>query len=100
MSIVDSAAASCSECHRHVTTRACVCGIVRYCGATCQKVDWARHKQDCPPVVLREVEGKGMGLVTTRRVGAGKVIITECPIIKHLGWTENFHQFLPEVQKE
>ena len=60
---------------------------------------WARHKQDCPPVVVRDVEGKGMGLVTTRRVGVGKVIITECPIITWVGCTENFHQFLDKFQK-
>eukprot|EP00092_Neocalanus_flemingeri_P021689 GFUD01023527.1.p1 GENE.GFUD01023527.1~~GFUD01023527.1.p1 ORF type:complete len:381 (+),score=113.11 GFUD01023527.1:32-1144(+) len=92
-------ASLCSECGCDLPTRACVCGLVRYCGVRCQQVDWARHKQDCPPVVLREVVGKGMGLVTTRRVGAGKVIITESPIITHLGWTDKFYEFLDKFQE-
>jgi len=89
----------CSECGCLGPTRVCVCGVVRYCGVKCQKVHWRRHKQDCPPVVMKVVEGKGMGLVTTRRLGAGKVVIREFPLIKHLGWVENFQQFLDEFQE-
>ena len=73
----------------------CICGIVRYCGVDCQRDHWLAHKQDCQTVV----DGKGMGLVATRRIAVGKVIIVESPIITHLGWTENFQQFVDKFQE-
>ena len=79
----------------YTTTRVCICGIVRYCGVDCQRDHWLAHKQDCQTVV----DGKGMGLVATRRIAVGKVIIVESPIITHLGWTENFQQFVDKFQE-
>ena len=73
----------------------CICGIVRYCGVDCQRDHWLAHKQDCQTVV----DGKGMGLVATRRIAVGKVIIVESPIITHLGWTDNFQQFLDKFEE-
>jgi len=89
----------CSKCARRGPTRTCVCGRERYCGVVCQKDHWKEHKQDCPSVVLRIVEGKGMGLVSTRKIKAGKVIIRENPIIKHVGWVENLQEFLEKFQE-
>ena len=89
----------CSKCARRGPTRVCVCGRERYCGVVCQKDHWKEHKQDCPNVVLRMVEGKGMGLISTRKIKAGKVIIKENPIIKHVGWVENIQEFLEKFQE-
>ena len=34
----------------------------------CQRLDWARHRTACPSVLVRQVRGKGLGLVSTRWV--------------------------------
>ena len=44
-------------------------------------MDWVRHKQSCPMVVVRELEEKGKGLVVIRNISAGTVIFTEDPLI-------------------
>ena len=92
-------AGMCNECQCHGPTRVCVCGMVRYCGVVCQKGHWKSHKQDCLLVVMKVVDGKGMGLVSTRKIKAGKVILRESPIIKHVGWVENLHKFLDQFQE-
>lgn len=59
----------------------CVCGLA-YCGARCQKAGWPSHKQACPTMVPREVEGRGLGMIATRRSKQGDILATEQPVIK------------------
>ena len=71
----------CNSCKSTSNLKYCNCGQVVYCSKACQQVDWVRHKQSCPMVVVREVEGKGKGLVAIRNISAGTVIFTEDPLI-------------------
>jgi hypothetical protein len=36
----------------------CVCGQAVYCGQDCQRRDWARHKPNCTPFIIRPVPTK------------------------------------------
>jgi len=72
--------ATCSVCSVPCT-RVCVCGQVRYCSVQCQKQDWARHRDSCPIVSVREITNKGRGLVVNRRISMGQVILAEKPLM-------------------
>ena len=86
----------CHTCSSVSSLRLCSCGQVAYCTKSCQQKDWTRHKQDCPMVVIREIEGKGKGLVAIRNISPGTVIFTEEPLVafktEDLPWVE-FQQF-------
>ena len=78
---VPEASLSCSVCGPCTNVSQCICGQVAYCGEICRIQDWERHGQDCPIVVVRDVEVKGKGLVATRDIPAGTVILTEDPLL-------------------
>ena len=59
----------------------CVCRKVFYCNEKCQAQDWKSHKPFCPPYSVREVPGKGRGLVATRKIKAGEIILEELPLL-------------------
>lgn len=59
----------------------CSCGGVSYCDSICQKADWTRHKSSCPPYRIQEVPGKEKGMVATRNIKAGDLILEESPLI-------------------
>ena len=93
---------SCSRCH-----------LISYCSKECQKSDWKRHKkQECngevarqkmqilqesaepeevishlngPCFICTEIPGKGEGLVATRTIEYGELIIHERPIMETVG---------------
>ena len=71
--------ASCSFCNAQSgeKLKSCVCGKVSYCNKECQAKDWKNHRPSCPPFTIREVPGKGRGMVATRRIQAGQVIVEE-----------------------
>ena len=91
----------CTVCGCSTSVRQCTCGEAAYCGKTCQLQDWKRHKDDCAMVVVKEVEGRGKGLVATRSIRAGTVIFTEDPLIvvakvggvTTMGQLENIQEF-------
>ena len=56
----------CSQCHS-----------IAYCGQECQREDWGRHKDNCIPVMITELRGKGRGLVASRDINIGQVILNE-----------------------
>ena len=74
---------SCSSCGKSLTDpiKSCVCGDVCYCDGICQKVDWKRHKPSCPPYAVKDIPGKGKGLVATRKLITDTVILAEEPLI-------------------
>ena len=43
---------SCANCKKDASTKLCgQCGKAIYCSKDCQKVDWGRHKVECPTLV-------------------------------------------------
>ena len=44
--------------------------------------DFARHKWNCVPVMVTEIEGKGRGLVAAKDIKMGELIFKDKPVIK------------------
>merc|ERR1719334_1976691 len=93
----------CSNCQRQeegVVFKRCVCKVVSYCSSTCQRSHWKSHKLNCSPYLMRDIEGKGKGLVASRNIVAGETLLAEYPIIKHEGWVKNeaFEKFMEKFQ--
>jgi len=59
----------------------CPCGKVSYCTSDCQRKDWKAHKPSCPPYKVVRQEGRGRGLVATRKLGVGEVVLGEIPLM-------------------
>ena len=73
----------CGKCKVKCEGKKCSkCHAVRYCGQTCQKNDWPRHRVNCYPVLVKEIENRGRGLVATKHICAGDLIITDKAVIK------------------
>ena len=76
---------TCRKCHHTGTkklSKCAGCHSVTYCSQDCQKEDWARHSDNCVPVMTTEYEGKGRGLVASRDIKMGELIFTDKPAIK------------------
>lgn len=71
----------CNFCKAETLKNACSCGKVSYCGVDCQKSDWKSHKPDCPPFKVIKIPRKGQGLVATRKLNVGEVIIEDLPLM-------------------
>jgi len=69
------------ECPLPASGSICPCGKVSYCSTECQKQNWKIHKPACPPYKVIKIEGKGKGLVATRKVAAGDVLLQEMPLM-------------------
>ena len=50
------------------------CHSVDYCGATCQKKDLRRHKKLCAPLVFKEMDYRGRGMVAAKDIKMGDLI--------------------------
>ena len=64
--------------------KVCKCHSITYCGLECQREDWPRHSENCVPVMITEIPGKGVGLVASKDFKAGQLILAETPVIKSL----------------
>ena len=53
------------------------CGSAQYCDRTCQKSDWKKHKKNCKPYKVIKLEGKGLGLLASKNIKQGELIIKE-----------------------
>lgn len=71
----------CNYCQVETVISACACGKVSYCGVNCQKSDWKSHKPACPPYKIKKVSGKGRGIIATRKINVGEIIIDEYPLM-------------------
>ena len=80
----------CSYCQVQCEGKSCICGRVVYCHQSCQKKDWSRHSSNCPPYKVSHILGKGRGLVATRRIKAGEVVVEENPLIVIEGHQRQF----------
>ena len=57
------------------------CGTVQYCDKTCQRSHWKNHKRDCKPFRVCEIAGKNKGIVATRTIKQGQVILRDKPLL-------------------
>merc|ERR1719430_2981835 len=55
----DEVMMKCKRCGKEGVSRCSLCKIERYCGATCQGLDWPQHKKVCGPVNKLRVKGSG-----------------------------------------
>jgi len=69
------------QCPLPASGSVCPCGKVSYCSTDCQKQNWKEHKPACPPYKVAKLEGKGRGLVATRKVAAGDLLLQEIPLM-------------------
>ena len=65
-----------------------------YCSRDCQRRHWREHKRDCRPCRVAAVPGKGLGLLATRSIKQGELILREKPtLIKHHKYPSLEQQF-------
>ena len=57
------------------------CQAITYCGLDCQRSDWTRHRKNCVPVMIKEYAGKGRGLVASRDIKMGELILQDTAVI-------------------
>ena len=72
---------TCVTCSNPGSKHCGKCYAVTYCSPACQKQDWGRHKKLCVPVVIKEIEGKGRGLVATRDLKMGELVMKDSAVI-------------------
>ena len=74
-------ASSCSVCSL-ACRLTCCCRKRFYCSKVCQEADWEQHKANCPKVEEKEIsEEKGRGLVATRNIKKGSIVLEEDPLM-------------------
>jgi len=71
----------CHFCKVETQTNSCSCGKVSYCGVNCQKSDWKSHKPECPPFKVTKLAGRGRGIIATRKINIGEVVLEELPLM-------------------
>lgn len=76
----------CRNCNQECDGKRCSkCHAVRYCGPQCQKADWTRHRAKCVPVLVKELEDRGRGLVAAKNISVGDLILADKAVIKVSG---------------
>ena len=48
-----------------------------YCSRRCQRRDWTRHRRLCAPVVFKQLDTIGRGLVATKNIKKGDLIFID-----------------------
>ena len=76
-----------------------------YCSRECQLKDLKRHKELCAPVVFKELDSRGRGLVATKDIPIGGLLLKEKAIIniasiKYLNAAEEYIAKNSESQYE
>jgi len=72
----------CSNCSKaSESLLKCICGLKTYCDRKCQKNDWKTHKKECPPFVIKSIGEKGKGLIATRNIRRGTLVLEEIPTL-------------------
>ena len=68
---------TCVTCNKSGDKKCLGCHSVTYCCAPCQKQDWVRHKKMCFPVVVKDMKDRGKGLVASKDIKMGALIVKE-----------------------
>ena len=80
------------------------CCEVSYCSQQCQRTHWKTHKIACKPYKVGPVPGKGLGLLATRTIKPGELIMRERPTLikqqNHPSLLEQFSKLNKQVQDE
>ena len=73
----------CSYCQTDNTKQlnCAACLQVSYCNKKCQKNHWKLHKPLCHPWKIVSVEGKGKGVIATKKIKKGDVVMKEMPVL-------------------
>ena len=67
----------CSICSHRPARFVCGgCHAVDYCSRSCQRRDWTRHRRLCHPVIFKQLDHIGRGLVATKNIKKGDLIFT------------------------
>jgi len=75
---------SCQVCQKQASKQCSACKSVYYCSIECQKSDWKNHKKlACKSYKLGPIEGKGMGMIASRDIKIGELVLTEDPVLKY-----------------
>jgi len=78
---------SCDECFTTTPTtsqlkRCSQCKEVKYCSKKCQARAWkAGHKVSCGKICVRPIPGKGLGVIASRDIKRGEVLVSEMPLL-------------------
>ena len=70
-----------------------------YCSRECQAEDWPRHKENCVPVMVKEYEGKGRGLVAAKDIKMGELILTNEAVITDKDFIHNGYFLTAEAER-
>ena len=69
------------------------CRQVTFCSRRCQRENWTEHKKSCEqPYKVVPVDGKGMGLVATKKIKRGERIIVEKPVLQTGSLVQQFQK--------
>ena len=63
--------------------KVCKCHSVSYCGKECQVEDWPRHSKNCIPVMVKEYGEKGKGLVASKIIKMGELILIDKAVVSN-----------------
>ena len=80
------------------------CCEVSYCSQQCQRTHWKTHKIACKPYKISPVPGKGLGLLATRTLKLGELIMRERPTLikqqNHPSLLEQFSKLNKPIQDD
>ena len=79
--------------------KVCQCHAVTYCSQACQVADWPRHQENCVPVMVKEYEGKGQGLVAARDIKMGELILIDKAVLASEALIRGGYDLRPEVER-
>ena len=77
----------CHTCHKtgerkkDKLSKCAKCHSITYCSKECQREDWPRHSDNCVPVMVKEYEEKGRGLVAAKEIKMGELILTDKAVV-------------------
>jgi len=92
----------CTNCAKAAGRRCSNCHKASYCSSACQKSDWSVHRNSCFPVIPHHVGIAGRGLIATRKIQMGELILRETACValpQDLGIWEAGESIFRQVSK-